>query len=137
MEKGSYVVRLALGVLSVFGGLAVSRISFLFSDDSSASGQGEWVGIVAAVLVAAGIFLSSSVLLSAVRKKPAPKTVNIDALTDWFEACERHEASRLRSRAGDSEAAVSPFRPAAAHTSTPSSGRQAVLVTGAARRKLG
>lgn len=133
----SYAVRLILGALSVLGGLAVWRISFTFSGDLSSSGDAEWIGIVAAVLVAAGIFSASSVVLSGVRKKPAEETVNVQALADWFEDCERHEASRREARARNAQAGISPFPPAAPATSMPSPDRGAVWVSERNRRTAG
>ena len=130
----SYVVRLILGLLSVLAGLAVSRVPLTFTADLLSSNNTEWLGIFAAVLVAAGIFVASSVVLSGVRKKPAEETVNVQAVADWFEECERHDTSQREARARDAQAGVPPFPPSAAATSTPSSERRGVWVTAPNRR---
>ena len=127
--KKSHAVRSILGLLSILAGLAVSRLTVTFGGALSSWVDEEWVRLAAAVLVAGSLFAASSAVFSGVRRKPAEQTVNVQALTDWFEDCERHEASRREARASDAQAGVSPLPPAAAATSTPSSKRRGILVS--------
>ncbi len=124
----SYAVRSILGLLSILGGLAVARLSLTFSGTLSALGDERWISFAAAVLVAGSFFVAFSVVLSGVRRKPAEQTVNVEALTDWFDDYERHEASQREARARDAQAGISPLPPVATATSMPSSDRRGVLV---------
>ncbi len=118
----SYAVRSILGLLSILGGLAVSRLSLAFTGALSSLVDEKWISFAVAVLVGGSLFVASSVVFSSVRRKPAEQTVNVQALTNWFDDCERHEASCREARARDDQAGISPFPPAAADTPMPRGG---------------